>query len=109
MGLIFDTLSYAFVFVIFMITVYLYFAIPVFLCKWFDIWFNRISNPNEEKYVWAKLLVRDEGLVLVEENKPEEIKEIERKNSKWDWKEYRRHSHDTSFVDASMWLSMGDD
>ena len=29
--------------------------------------------------------------------------------SKWDWKEYRRHSHDTSFVDAAMWLSMGDD
>jgi len=29
--------------------------------------------------------------------------------SKWDWQEYRRHSHDTSFVDASMWLSMGDD
>jgi len=42
-----------------------------------------------------------------------EFTEIQQEKStpanKWDWKEYRRHSHDTSFVDASMWLSMGDD
>ena len=34
---------------------------------------------------------------------------FKRKPSRWDWKEYRRHRHEEAFVEASMWLSMGDD
>ena len=99
MGLIIDVLSYAIIFIIFMITVHVYFAIPVFLYKWFSVMYDRIGVEYES---------------FVEEEKPTPVTKqpevVEKKGaSKWDWKEYRRHSHDTSFVDASMWLSMGDD
>lgn len=43
--------------------------------------------------------------------KQQEVQEegFKREPSRWDWTEYRRHRHEETFVEASMWLSMGDD
>ena len=95
MDLIINALSYAVIFIIFMVTVHVYFAIPVLLYKWFDVMFERIGAEYEKK---------EEATPVTKQ--PEVVKKA---TSKWDWEEYRRHRHDTSFVDASMWLSMGDD
>lgn len=68
----------------------------LWMVKW---WCERWNHPTNIK----------EDFLLPKAEMTEPTKVVKKKTNRWDWKEYRRHSHDTSFVDASMWLSMGDD
>jgi len=71
----------------------------LWLTKWWCEWWNHPHNISRD-FLLPKAKVTKQ---------PKVVKKEEAKSNKWDWKEYRRHSHDTSFIDASMWLSMGDD
>ena len=49
------------------------------------------------------------GSEVQEETQVVQERVFKREPSRWDWNEYRRHRHEEAFVEASMWLSMGDD
>jgi len=68
----------------------------MWMTKWWCEWWNHPNIINQD-FLLPKAKVTKQ---------PEVVK---KKENKWDWEEYRRHSHDTSFIDAAMWLSMGDD